>query len=72
MYVCAHNFFSVPTILVLYICRIQAIFQAHGPAFKKNYTPEAFDNIHLYSLMCGRYCMVHVFYICTSAMCAHC
>ncbi len=31
----------------------QAIFQAHGPAFKSDYRPEAFDNIQLYSLMCG-------------------
>lgn len=31
----------------------QAIFQAHGPAFKSDYRPEAFDNIHLYNLMCG-------------------
>ncbi|XP_064385696.1 venom phosphodiesterase 2-like [Halichondria panicea] len=32
---------------------VHAIFQAHGPAFKSDYRPEAFDNIHLYNLMCG-------------------
>ncbi len=33
---------------------LQAIFIAHGPYFKKNYTAESFENIQLYSLMCGK------------------
>jgi len=31
----------------------QAIFLAHGPAFKRGLTVDGFDNIQLYSLMCG-------------------
>ena len=31
----------------------QAIFIAHGPAFKKGYVADGFANIELYNLMCG-------------------
>ena len=31
----------------------QAIFIAHGPAFRKGYVSEPFANIELYNLMCG-------------------
>jgi predicted AlkP superfamily pyrophosphatase or phosphodiesterase len=31
---------------------MQATFVAHGPAFKKGYIAEPFENIHLYELMC--------------------
>lgn len=32
---------------------LQAIFIAHGPAFKKKHVTQPFENIQLYSLMCG-------------------
>ncbi|NOT47900.1 MAG: alkaline phosphatase family protein [Acidobacteria bacterium] len=31
---------------------MQATFIAHGPAFKKGYAAEPFENIHVYELMC--------------------
>ncbi len=31
---------------------MQATFIAHGPAFKKNYVADPFENIHVYELMC--------------------
>jgi len=31
---------------------MQATFIAHGPAFKKGYVAEPFENIHVYELMC--------------------
>lgn len=32
----------------------QAIFLAHGPAFKENFTASPFENIELYNLMSGK------------------
>ena len=32
----------------------QAIFIAHGPAFRKGYVSEPFANIEPYNLMCGK------------------
>ena len=29
------------------------MFIGHGPAFRKGYVTQAFDNIELYNLMCG-------------------
>jgi hypothetical protein len=31
---------------------MRATFIAHGPAFKKGYLAEPFENIHVYELMC--------------------
>jgi hypothetical protein len=31
---------------------MQATFIAHGEAFKRGFTAEPFENIHVYSLMC--------------------
>lgn len=31
---------------------MQATFIAHGPAFRKGYTAEPFENVHVYELMC--------------------
>jgi predicted AlkP superfamily pyrophosphatase or phosphodiesterase len=31
---------------------MQATFIAHGPAFKRGYVAEPFENIHVYELMC--------------------
>ena len=31
---------------------MRATFIAHGPAFKKRYVAEPFENIHVYELMC--------------------
>ena len=31
---------------------MQATFIAHGPAFKRGYLAEPFENIHVYELMC--------------------
>lgn len=31
---------------------MQIIFRAFGPDFKKNYTSEPFESIHIYPLMC--------------------
>ncbi|MFN2412868.1 MAG: ectonucleotide pyrophosphatase/phosphodiesterase [Pyrinomonadaceae bacterium] len=31
---------------------MQALFVAHGPAFKKGYVAEPFENVHVYELMC--------------------
>ena len=32
---------------------MQAIFIAHGAAFKKNFVAEQFENIQVYNLMCN-------------------
>ena len=32
---------------------LQAIFLARGPYFKKNYVSEGFENVQVYSLLCG-------------------
>jgi predicted AlkP superfamily pyrophosphatase or phosphodiesterase len=31
---------------------MQAVFVAHGPAFRKGYVTEPFENVHVYELMC--------------------
>ena len=31
---------------------MRATFIAHGPAFKRGYLAEPFENIHVYALMC--------------------
>jgi len=37
------------------LCSIpQAIFLAHGPAFRENFTASPFENIELYNLMSGK------------------
>ena len=33
---------------------LQALFMAHGPAFKVNHTVPEFENIELYNLMTGK------------------
>ena len=40
-------------LLFSFLLLFQAIFIGHGPAFKKNHVAEGFENIQLYSLMCG-------------------
>ena len=42
----------------------QALFLAHGPAFKTNYTTEPFENIELYNLMAGKVKkFIHTFFL---------
>ena len=38
----------------LYVCP-QAIFIGHGPYFKKNYVAGGFENVQVYSLLCGKF-----------------
>lgn len=41
--------------MILCVFPLQAIFLAHGPAFKEGYLAPAFDNIQIYNLLCGEY-----------------
>lgn len=34
---------------------LQAMFLAHGPGFKQNYSSQPFENIELYNLMSGMF-----------------
>ena len=73
-----HALYQNVYILYMYVFPLQAIFLAHGPAFKEGYLAPAFDNIQIYNLLCGECwpccsvrtvceleCCVHVLYICT-------
>ena len=42
---------------------LQALFMAHGPAFKVNHTVPEFENIELYNLMTGKSADVFCFFI---------